>query len=250
MMARSILIVDSSAARRKILASMIMANLSDIGITEARNAYDAWDRLQHESFHLILFFWEPSGEAWLNFFLRLKKHPTGSQTRAILLTTDSSHPYVGEALRVGVAEALVIPCTKMELTNAINLVCNPVTLHQSPRYSLPGTTALFQQESRSYHAKVINISLGGMLCELDYIEDFAIMMPVTVTVTFQQDGKQLVANGLYSLLTRFSVLDTNADYSPNRIRVAYRFIKAPVAVQELFREIFQLADDQENLLHL
>ncbi|HET97456.1 MAG TPA: response regulator [Desulfurivibrio alkaliphilus] len=247
-MARNIMIVDGSVPRRRVIASMIMANLSDAEVTEAKNAYEAWELLQRAQFNLILFFWEPSAEAWLNFFLRLKKHPTSNRAGAILLTTDTGFPYVKEALRAGVADTLTIPCGKLELTNAVNRVCNPVAFHQSPRHSLPGTTALLQQGSRSYHARVINVSLGGLLCEFDYIEDFSVTTPATINITFQHQEKQLTANGLYSIPIRFYVLDNNANYSPNRVRIAYRFAKLPMAVQDLFEQLFQFATEQERLL--
>jgi DNA-binding NarL/FixJ family response regulator len=247
-MARKILIVDSSSTMRKIIGSMIMANLSDVRIAEAKNAYEAWDQLKANDFQLMLFSWEPSGATWLNFFLQLKKRPIEQQTGSILLTSDATRPYVKEAKSAGITETLIIPCAKFELTNAINRVCNPMGLRQSNRYSLPDTTALLQQEGRNYHASVVNISKGGLFCEFEYLEDYKLTAPVTITVTFQLNGKQSVVKGLYSILTRYCVLDTHTDHSPNRIRMAYRFTKVPPAMQDVFEKVFEFADEQENLL--
>lgn len=244
-MARKILIADASPTMRKILSGLIQANLSDIQLEEAKNAHEAWDLLQQDEYHLLLFSWRSSGEAWLDFFQKLKKH-RAARTAAILLTSNSNLPYVQDALDAGVAEALTIPCNRMELANAINRVCNPIALRLNRRYSFNDTTAVLQQEGRRYHASVINIGKGGLYCELDYLDDFNPFTPVTITVNFHLDDRQVVAKGLYSVLVRFCVLETDADYSPSRIRLAYRFTQVLPAIQEIFEKAFKLAEEREN----
>jgi CheY-like chemotaxis protein len=246
-MARRILIVDDSPTMRRIIGSMILASLSDAEITEARNAYEAWEQLRNSDFHLMLFSWEPSGVAWLNLFMRLGQKPANRRPGSIILTSDVNQPHVREAMKAGASGQLVIPCSQIEMTNVVNRVCNPLTLRLTHRYSLPGTTALIQQEGRSYQAGVINVSNGGLLCELEHMEDYKWAMPVTITVTFRIDGKQLAAKGLFSILSRLIVLETNADHSPRRIKAAYRFSKTPPAVQDLFEEIFNKMAQQEKL---
>ncbi len=244
-MARKILIADASPTMRKILSSLVQANLSDIQLGEAKNAHEAWECLQQDEYHLLLFSWRSSGEAWLDFFQKLEKHRS-ARTAAILLTSNSSLPYVQDALDAGVAEALTIPCSRIDLASAINRVCNPITLRRNTRYSFKDTTAVLQQEGRKYHASVINIGKGGLFCELDYLDGFNPFTPVTITVNFQLEERQVVANGLYSVLVRFSVLENDADYSPSRIRLAYRFTLVPPAIQEIFEKAFKLAEEREN----
>jgi CheY-like chemotaxis protein len=247
-MARKILIVDNSATMRRIISGMILSGLSDAEIAEARNAYEAWEQLRNQEFHLMLFSWEPSGTAWLNFFMRLGQRPAERRLSSIILTSGADQPHVREALNAGVSGKLVIPCTQIDLTNIINQVCNPLTLRHTSRYSLPDTTALLQQEGRSYQAAVINVSKGGLLCELEYMEDYKWAAPVTITITFRMDGKQFAAKGLFSLLSRFIIVETNADHSPKKVRVAYRFSKVPPAVQGVLDDVFGVAEELEKLL--
>jgi CheY-like chemotaxis protein len=247
-MARKILIVDNSATMRRIIGGMILASLSDAEITEARNAYEAWEELRKQEFNLMLFSWEPSGSAWLNFLMRLGQRPVERRPGSIILTSGADQPHVRDALHAGVSGKLVIPCTQIELSDVINRVCNPLTLRQNSRYSLPDTTAFLQQEGRSYQAAVINVSKGGLLCELEYIKDYKWAAPVTITVTFRMDGKQFTAKGLFSTICRLMVTETNADHAPKMIKAAYRFSKVPPAVQDVFDDVFGLAKEQEKLL--
>jgi CheY-like chemotaxis protein len=247
-MARKILIVDNSATMRRIIGGMILAGFGDAEISEARNAYDAWEQLRNQDFSLMLFSWEPSGNAWLNFFMRLGQRPAERRLGSIILTSGVDQPHVREALQSGVSGQLAIPCTQIELTDAINRVCNPVTLRHTSRYSLPDTTALLLQEGRTYKAAVVNVSKGGLLCELEYIEDYEWAAPVTITVTFRMGDKQFAVKGLFSILSRLMVVESNADHSPKKVKMAYRFTKIPPAAQDVFDDVFGVAEKQEKLL--
>ena len=248
-MARKIMIVDSSATMRRIIRGIILANVNDAELTEAADAKEAWQLQEKEDFHLMLFSWEPSGAGWLDFFKRLKKKPAERQTAAILLTSNAKRPYVREALAAGIAEYLVIPFSPAELTGIINRVCNPVTLRHNSRYSLPDTTAVLRQEQKSFEAAVVNISEGGFLCELDYAEDYKWTAPAMVSITFRIEGEQITAADLYALPGRFSIIKTNPDFTPRKMKLACRFFNVPPAAKQVLEKVFSMAAMQEKLLH-
>lgn len=248
-MARKILVVDSSATMRRIICDMILANVNDAELAEASDAEEAWKRMGEEDFHLMLFSWEPSGDDWLDFFKRLREKPAEEQAAALLLTSDVKRSYVQKALDAGVAEYLLIPFTPAELTGTMTRVCNPVTLRHSNRYSLPGTTAVLQQEQKSFKASVINISKGGLLCALDYDPDYKWMAPVMINVTFRIEGEEITATDLFSLPGRFSIVETNPDFTPRKIKIACHFFKVPPAAKKVLEMAFSMAEVQEKLLH-
>ncbi|MDA8164426.1 MAG: response regulator [Desulfobacteraceae bacterium] len=247
-MARRILIVDRSATMRRIIRGMILANVNDAEVAEAADAADAWQQLADEDFHLMLFSWEPSGAAWLDFLKRLREKEGDRQTAAILLTSSAKRPYVREAVTAGVAEYLVTPFTPAELTGLMNRVCNPVTLRHSRRYSLPDTTALVQQEQKSFQAAVVNISEGGVLCELDYAADYKWTAPAMVSITFRIEGEQITAEDLFALPNRCSIVESNPDFTPRKMKVAYRFFNVPPSAKQVLETVFNMAEIQEKIL--
>ena len=96
------------------------------------------------------------------------------------------------------------------------------------RYSIPDTWAAIRFGDRDVRAEVVNISIDGILCELDCphpAPDF--MMPGRMSVRFPADyGKEVLRDIAVSLL-RLTVRSWRADHAPNRASIVFRFHDMP-----------------------
>lgn len=241
-MARNILIVHSSASMRKILKTRIQANLSDIVFFDVSSPREALKFLKKSSCHLVMFSWEALDEEWLDFFQAIKGVSGVSIDNFLLITQDDDRDHIGQARDLGVKEHLVIPCSDDLLLATINRICNPAFLRTSKRYSIPGAKALVEQGAEVFQANIINISQGGLLCEMDYSEGFLWHESVMLTASFDKFEEGIAVTGLASGIVRLTVLNPKAPIKQRRLRIAFIFMKIPPEVSAVLDRVFALAD--------
>jgi len=164
----------------------------------------------------------------------------------VLLTCkqeDEQHAVIKDS---GIKYCLPTPFKPQVLVEIINRFCNPISLRTAPRYSIPGTEVEIDQSQKQYLANMVNISEGGMLCEMDFAEAYKIHLPVVITITFPPDFENLVVRGLYATLVNLNVLAHGVDHIPEKVRIAYKFILVPSDAQQTLKKAFKLASEQEK----
>lgn len=248
-MAREIMIVDSSASMRRILRTMIFANVNDAKIAESQNVNEAMGKLEQHRFHAVLFSKESSTDQWLDFIITNRRTSSDDKKPGFVLFTSSKHHAVVEEMKAfGVTECVTIPCKANELAEVVTKVCNPFVLRDARRYNLPDTTVVVEQGGERFHAEVVNFSEGGMLCEMDHSDKYMWQSPVMATINFMIDGEKEVASGLYSITTRLVVLESNPDFSPRRTKVAFKFEIIPEASSAVLNKVFDYVEKLEQKL--
>jgi len=243
-MARNILIVDRSVSMRRIIAAMVQANVNDAVISQASDYDEAARLVKEHGCHVLIATWESSDVRALEFFQAGQgKSPAQPGIPMVVLVAQDQ---ADKLKKVAGVEQVLMPCTAEALADAINRACNPVKLRQSKRYSLPDTTAILEQGPEQVTAAVVNISSGGLLCELDYPGNFNFAMSVMVSVIFNLQGEELTAPGLFSAFTGMKVVARNPDHSPQRIPLAFYFINVPKVAAGILARVFVHAEQQEK----
>ena len=227
---------------RGILKSRIHANLSDIVLFEAANQKEALKFLKKTVCHLVLFAWEAEDAEWEKFFRDIKEITGVQIEKFLLITPDSDGDDITQALELGIREHLVIPCSDTMLVETITRICNPASLRITKRYSIPGSKALIEQGAQVFQANIINISQGGILCEIDYSDDFIWNEPVMITASFNKIEEGIAVTGLSAGLVRITVLNPNAAGKQKRLRIAYIFQTMLPEVRAVLDCIFAIAD--------
>ena len=247
-MPRKIMLVDSSASMRRILRAKILANINDADVNEANDVNEAMKNLAQDDYHVVLFSRESSTDEWLNFIKAKKDNPTGNYpTSFILFTSSTQQEYIDKIKAYGVKDHQLIPCSGRALAATLDRVFNPYDLRSNKRYNLPDTMAILEQGQERMQAEVINISMGGLLCEMNFAPQYNLAAPVMITINFPaMEGEELSAGGAYSVMIRLNVVEANSDYSPKRVRVAYRFAMVPEETKKVFEKVFALVEAQEK----
>lgn len=239
-MVRKILVVDESATMRRIIHAMILANLNDAVVDEVANKEEALTWLAANPCHLILCSLDVVDLRGFELHAELQQ---GGKEIPFVMLFAKQEKYLQMAKQQGVAEYLIMPCNAKVLTDTINRVCNPVSLRRTQRYSAPGTTALIEQGRLGVEAVVVNISEGGVLCELEATPALNLAAPVMMAVTFTIDGKAVVAAGLYSIMGNMKVVERHSDLTPKLIRVGFVFIVVAEALP-IFEKVFTALEMQ------
>lgn len=247
-MARQILILDSSASMRRIIRTMILANISDATVHEAETDTEAMERIEDDNFHLVFFSRESSNQDWLDFIKRTKTNPDKDLTQFLIFTSNQQKDYIETAKAAGVADHLFIPCSPNELTVLVTKLCNPFALRATKRFYMPHTTAVIEQgQSCRMQADVINFSEGGIFCETEYSQEFNWAAPAMITMNFSLEGETITAAGFYSATRRIMVTATNADFSPKRVRIAYRFLTVPDETRQALEKVYAFAEQLQEM---
>ena len=247
-MARNIIIMDSSASMRRIIRTMIQATVNDAVVSEAQDAEEAQGLIEDAHYHLVIFSRESSDKKWLEFAQKRLALPEAQKTNFILFTSSKKQDYFEEIKRYGIQEHIIIPCAPNALGELIIRTCTHFSMRATRRYSAHDTCAILDQGSNSFPAEVINFSEGGVLCELDAPAQLHWFMPAMIRMEFNLDGVTLKVAGLYSVARRLSVVDSNSDYSPKRIRLACRFISVSEESKNQLAQVFGMIEKQEDLL--
>ncbi len=247
-MPRKILIVDQSASIRRILRTMILANINDAEISEAENSSSATDFLATDPQHIVLFSWESSSEQWLRFVKQTKADPDNHRLNFILFTSSPDDERFDKARQSGVAHRLITPCSPETLTDLINRACNPALLRHTRRYNVPDSVANLAQGVACLDATIINISMGGMLCEIPLTEELDWTVPLLASVTFPaaDNGQPVAVANLFSVISSFFVQKRNSDFTPKTIRISMRFLNLPPDAEAKLSSVFSQAEKQEK----
>lgn len=248
-MPRKIMVVDSSASMRKIIRTMILANINDAEVNEAYDVTETIEKLAEEEHHIVLFSRESSTDEWLDYIKKTTGDSSGKYpTKFVLFTSTKQQDFIDKVREFGVVDHQVIPCSAQAFAETIDRVFNPYDLRSTKRYNLPDTVAFLEQGSERLQAEVINFSMGGLLCELDFTPQYNWAAPVMIAVNFPMEDEKLSAGGLYSFMIRLVVVESNPDFSPSRIRVAFRFSMVPAETKEVFEKVFDYIETQEKQL--
>jgi CheY-like chemotaxis protein len=245
-MPRKILVVDSSPVMRRIIRTAIQCNLSDVVVLETNDGQEAVAQIKKEKCDLILSSWELPVLDGVELFWKIREIPKRQNIPFVLLTSkqeDEKHTLIKDS---GIKYCLRTPFKPQVLVEIINRFCNPISLRTSIRYSIPGTDVEIVQSRKQYLANLVNISKGGVLCEMDLAEAYKIHLPVVIAITFPPDFENLVVRGMHATLVQLNVLTHGVDHTPEKVRIAYKFIQVPADAKQTMQKVFNLAAEQEE----
>ncbi|HSR35999.1 MAG TPA: hypothetical protein VLL73_02375, partial [Desulfurivibrionaceae bacterium] len=110
-MARQILVVDQSTSMRRIIKTMILAEINDAVVAESSDVVEAMERLKGKGFHVVLFSKESSTPEWLHFVSRCNQDACCEKTAFILFTSSKQKKLPDEFKANGVKEQINVPCS-------------------------------------------------------------------------------------------------------------------------------------------
>ena len=121
-----ILIVDDSAAMRKIIGASLAktTSYSKDSIVEASNGKEGFDKFVDNQFGLILSDWNMPEMDGLEFLTKVRK--VDKRIKIIMITTEGTFGKMEEALDAGLDGYIVKPFTPEALERKINAVLKPV----------------------------------------------------------------------------------------------------------------------------
>jgi two-component system, chemotaxis family, chemotaxis protein CheY len=118
-----VLVVDDFAAMRKIVS----ATLKDLGfhnIVEAEDGKAAWEKLQLQSFDLIISDWNMPDMMGIDLLRNVRSHQSMGKTLFLMVTAEAQKERVLEAIKAGVFNYIVTPFTTEQLQQKLSAIYN------------------------------------------------------------------------------------------------------------------------------
>lgn len=203
-----------------------MSHYDDVLVSEAANSLEFNALMAARPYHLVFFSWRVAGLEWAEFFAAAKH---GSPAHFVLLTPNDSKSYVREAEKLGVVERLLVPAHHKDVSELVDRLSGPSALRAAKRYNIPGSSVLVGQHDGQFAGSMVNVSLGGVLCELEFSALFNWAAPAVVTLDFGGGGPDRMLT-MPAALVRLHVIESLPDLTPARTRIAYRFM--PMAADQ------------------
>ncbi len=243
-MARRAVVIEKSPTMQKILAGVIMAHHNDILVVEAPDCRKAEEIIRGRPCQLVIYHWDTVSDDYRDLlpFLRSREIPL------LVIGPEPGSPGEEELLAAGLHRQNMVPCYHHEVVRGINRVCNPVALRQTTRYNIPGTIARLCQGETIFYGAVIDISMGGMLCDIEYSADFQWDRPNDVEVDFPDGDRIMTASGITGIVRRLVVIEENDDRTPLILRIAMAYTAMPEAAAEIYRSAMSRAEELARCL--
>ena len=227
-MPRNMLIINESQVVRKIITSYIQAELNDIVLDSAPSAEEGLLMLSEKKYDLVLSAMEMAVMTGLEIRRRMRKTPINSSTPFIVMTSIVTEAQKERLASMGVEYIIFAPYTAEDLARVINRACNPRKMRQHARYNIPGSKAMIQMNDSRMVMEVLNISLAGLLGELEFHEQYATFWhPELLDIKFPEEYGRIWVENVKAVPCRAWVMSWQDRKMPGLLRIAWSFLDIP-----------------------
>ncbi|MEW5721899.1 MAG: response regulator [Thermodesulfobacteriota bacterium] len=247
-MPREMLIVHESQLLRKIITGYVLSELSDLVVESAGSAQEGLVALEKKKYDVIVSALEMSGMDGLELFRRMRFLETNKDTPFVLTTSTDTKAQRRRVASAGIRHVLISPYTATDLARMVDVASDPREKRAFDRYSIPGVMAVFHWVESDISARVLNLSLKGVYCELVHREEYANpLRPFKLDLVFPEEyGRARVENILASVL-RINVMNWRDDHTPDLVRLAVKFVQTPAAADKTLRMVLSQASRELSM---
>ncbi len=240
---RNLLIINENRSIQMLLNKMVLSELGDFCVTEASSSEEALEKLQKQKFNVVISANETGSVDGASIFKLTRELPENKDTPFILMTSSQKNETLAKLKNEGIEHYLVTPFDKKQLSTKINLACNPIKLRTSDRINIPGVIAKVHMGDHYAKAKAVNMSSGGILCDLDYSHGFGtnLLKETGIAVAFPKEYSDIRTRDISSKFLRLEVLPCNNHHSNKQVRASWRFVDVSNATKKIFEFVFQKA---------
>lgn len=242
---RRILVAHPTKIIRNMIKNQILSEFTDVVVLEAPFEARAVDFLEAHEVDVVV------GEVRLlieNGLLKgIRALPTGAQLPVIGIHVHGAPAYQAELQAEGVMCCLDIPFSSLDLKQAINVACNPRTWRSSERIHIPEVMVILHAEDRDMAATLINISRGGLLCEVTHDGlPLELLRTLSLTVLLSRPDFTLEVKQLHGRLSRLDANSWKDDGAVAVMRLAFLFTDLTDRTLGLIEQLLGMAKNLDG----
>jgi DNA-binding response OmpR family regulator len=245
---RKLLLIHPSRSTRALIKKYVYSELSDIEFHEADCGRQALESMDPENFDVIISTDQLKDMDVTDLKAGQKSTRANQHTPLIIISESESRQARNELVEQGFDRVVQIRIRPAELIHKINALCNPRDWRRDTRYHIPGMQVTVAVRQAQIPAFLINISMGGLLVELNS-EHPELLMTSDVHLTLQIPGPRppgpAQITGLRGKLLRLEVIQWQPDLAPAVMRTTYIFQDLKGGPRDRLAELLQMARDDK-----
>lgn len=163
---RRILIIHESAVFQNIIKRTLTAEVPDVDLHVSSSSRDALKRLDKELFDMVISANEMEYKNGTEIYELMTESGRHKKTAFLLLTTEIDAHKQKLFKEKGIANVLVLPFKPGKLSKAVEELSHPREWRLHRRIEIANTQVIITGEKNVIPVHIVNLSLGGMLCDL------------------------------------------------------------------------------------
>ena len=247
-MARRLLVVHESHFIRKIVNSYALSELGGIVVEKADYASLGLKLIQEKEYDIILSALEMAGMNGLELFRQSREKGLNKKTPFVIMTSTDDPDNHERIKKKGITHILRTPFSASQLAKAVDAAASPRDMRKYQRYSILGTEAEVWMNERSVYLKILNISLEGMMGEVQYLDQLVAPWSINrIYLSFPDEFGLAKAGDLQGVICRVEVISWRTDNLPDIMRIAWRFTHVPEAAKQTLEMVLDRAEKNYRL---
>jgi CheY-like chemotaxis protein len=246
-MAIKILVVHEYTVIQKIVNNYILTEYSDAVVKSFSSTLDAIEELAKVKYDIVFSAMEMPKMDGIAFSEAMLE-TINKNAHFIIMTSNYDEKNIKAYKQLGINNILSIPFTQPQLTMLIQNIVNPRSKRVHERFVIQDTQVIIPLENIELKAKLINIGMNGLLCEIKLKKEYAdLLVANKLKLIIPESSDNVVAENITSCLMRLSVTEWDEHYSPKTIRIAYRFINMPQKARDIVQKAIKHSADELTL---
>jgi CheY-like chemotaxis protein len=198
-------VVDDSAIIKALVKKVLENKIGAKVIHMAADGVEALQILKTQKVDFILSDWEMPNLSGDELLFEVRQNKDWKDIPFIMMTSHGSKDFIMTAVQNGVTHYLVKPFTAREMEDRIRKSWNGASKRRSDRFSaLPEHHVTLKTATRSFPAKLLDISCTGCLLRIEYREDLRLFGQYNISVEFNstEQNKTFAVNPLAGTIMR------------------------------------------------
>ncbi|MBU0728725.1 MAG: hypothetical protein KKE17_00255 [Proteobacteria bacterium] len=241
---RRILVAHHVRIFRNMVKHYVLSEFSDAVVVEASTDDKAFEKIENQHFDLALVDADSvsSNPAFLDNF----RARSVNRTVALIGIISPDSPETVQCLtRAGMDYFLQIPFLSNALKELVNKACNPRNWRINERFYIPDAGVILHGGQGDVMAKLINISKGGVLCEVAFSDNLPQMFKeMEATITISESEFSFEIKRLTCRLSRLNISNWTAEGEAGGMRITLLFSDLSVQAEALIDQALGFAREK------
>jgi len=243
-MAIRILIVHEYTVIQKIANNYILTEYSDAVVKSFSSTLDAIQELQTEKYDIIFSAMEMPKMDGIAFSEAIQD-TINKNAHFVIMTSNYDEKNIKAYNQLGIYNILSIPFTQPQLTMLIQNIVDPRSKRIHERFVIQNTQVVIPLDKHELKAKLINIGMNGLLCELKLQKDaLNILSANKLCLKLPETFGNVIAKDIVCSLMRVSVTDWDHNHCPITLRIAYRFVDMPKESKQIVQKAIKFSANE------
>ncbi|MCP5051014.1 MAG: response regulator [bacterium] len=238
---RKILIIHTSGVFLNIIKRTLTAEVPDIDLHAALSAREGIDLLNKEPFDMVISANEMEYMNGTGIYELMRADNRHQKTGFLLITSNPDRENLRVFKEKGITNVLRWPYRPGELAIEVEKLSQGRVWRRHKRIIVPETLVLIQPEHGTTPAEIVNISMGGMLCNLKVaggIPEFSRFYKLNILFPDDFGGETVNAEGY---ILRQAALHWLKPPEPEILQTAWRLSPTTAPDRETMEEILDKA---------